>query len=92
MDGKNETHESEYDDDTQRFPCTEFVVHRFPSLGLVPRLELGGIPLCPTRELEVCSTPLGEDMERCEILRSFFKDLPNGIQGKTGDFDTLPIA
>ena len=72
-------------EDEPEFPCTEFVLHRCPALGRVLRLEVGGIALRPTRELEVHATPIGE-MNDCELLVGRFDELPNGIGGKSNDF------
>jgi hypothetical protein len=69
-----------------RFPCTEFVVHRTLGLGRILKMEIGGAPLRPVRELAVHATPIAE-MNDCELLVGHFDDLPSGISGKSTEFD-----
>jgi hypothetical protein len=80
-----EDSDSTEEEDEPEFPCTEFVLHRCPALGRVLRLEVGGIALRPSRELEVHSTPIA-DMNDCEVLVGNFEALPNGVHGKSNDF------
>lgn len=60
------------------FPCTEFTIHRSPTLGRVLSIETNGEPLAPVKTLACRDIPL-QDLAESEMLYGAFDDLSGAM-------------